>query len=449
MTTTRPTRVSRSGLARRGRRDERGSAMVLAIFVLFLLAGMGVSLLFLSQTENRMSQADRRSKVAFFLAESGLEDARTTLFNTNRNEPFTDDLEVASGPNNAIDFDVGNLQATYDLDGNVTGFSGFGDDVALRPLTAAQGGWYAAFLTNDPIDGTTNTTDSNDRVLITAIGADSERSVEVVQAVVELRSVMPTVPPSTITLLGPQPGFESGTSNAKLYVGEDCDGSGIPGLSVPTVGAIGPAAEAEVEDGMNKPATFSSGPLTGADTVSDLTDPSDPAVAASGMGTIDSQWTDCDFLREMLDEARYSADLVCTGGTCTLPSPDPRQILYVEGDLTLAASDSNAGTLFVTGHLSMHGAADWNGLVFVVGEGRFTRFGAGNGHISGAVVLADIAGPDDAYGTGDDCTGGTDGFHEIFYDERGAGTGDNIYCSTDINNANPVRPYRVVDFLQH
>ena len=33
-------------------------------------------------------------------------------------------------------------------------------------------GWYVAFLTNDPLDGRGNLTDSNDRVMITAVGAN-------------------------------------------------------------------------------------------------------------------------------------------------------------------------------------------------------------------------------------------------------------------------------------
>ena len=64
-------------------RNDRGSALVMAVFVLALLTGMGTALLFLSQHEAKMSQVNLRAKKAFFVAEAGLENGRVTLFNVN------------------------------------------------------------------------------------------------------------------------------------------------------------------------------------------------------------------------------------------------------------------------------------------------------------------------------------------------------------------------------
>ena len=72
---------------------------------------------------------------------------------------------------------------------------------------------------------------------------------------------MATAPPATITLLGPQPDFESGSSIAKRYIGDDCKGAGIEDLNLPVVGTIGGAAEAEAEEGVNKPETFKTSQL--------------------------------------------------------------------------------------------------------------------------------------------------------------------------------------------
>ena len=76
--------------------EEQGSALLLAVFVLVLLAGMGTALLFLSHTEIEMSRADLRGKQAFYLAEAGLEAARLTLFDSNKGDTFNDDLEAAA-----------------------------------------------------------------------------------------------------------------------------------------------------------------------------------------------------------------------------------------------------------------------------------------------------------------------------------------------------------------
>ena len=56
--------------------DERGSALVMAIFVLALLAAMGMTLLFVTENEARTGQVDQRAKRSFSLAEAGLEKAR-------------------------------------------------------------------------------------------------------------------------------------------------------------------------------------------------------------------------------------------------------------------------------------------------------------------------------------------------------------------------------------
>jgi len=118
---------------------QSGSALLIAMFVLVLLTAMGSALLFLSRHETRMSQASLRAKKAFFLAEAGVEDARTTLFLANGDQPFSDDLLAAAGPDGTIDFDPTAIAATYGTQDDVTGFAGAGDDVPLRAVTALGG----------------------------------------------------------------------------------------------------------------------------------------------------------------------------------------------------------------------------------------------------------------------------------------------------------------------
>jgi len=65
------------------REQQRGSALIMAVFVLALLTTMGTALLFMSQHESRMGRAGLHSKQAFYLAESGIEDGRVTLYVAN------------------------------------------------------------------------------------------------------------------------------------------------------------------------------------------------------------------------------------------------------------------------------------------------------------------------------------------------------------------------------
>jgi len=425
-----------------GASGEDGSALLLAIFVLVLLTGMGVVLLFASRTDVRMSQADVRAKKAFYVAEAGLESAReqlrvNNLASANKNS-LNDELTAAAGGNGALNLNVDSLRATYDADGNVTGFTGYGDDAPLTGYASFGGGWYAAFLTNDPVDGKTNLNDTNSRVMITAIGAGKDRSLELVQAIVE-RLPLPTLP-ATITILGPSAGFEGGTSSAKNYEGDDCQGATgytpVPGLSVPVVGVVGSDSESSAEVGVRKPLTYSSGGETGVDTVDNIE------------STINTTWTTCSDLVELGTLIKKSADYLCTvSAPCThWASATMNTITYVEGDVTLPGS--SRGLLWVTGTLTMNGMDSWDGAILVIGEGVFNFSGGGTGKLIGGVVVANIAGPDGVFGTADDCSAAPDGFGTAMFDTAGGGTHDTIYCKDALDQVTTGAPLDTMTFRQ-
>ncbi len=429
---------------------QRGSALVMAVFMLVLLTGMGAALLFLSRSETLMSQSSVRSKRAFYFAEAGLEHARSDLWDVNRNGPFQDDLEGVAGLDGSIDFDPNTVEAIFDGDGNPVGFTGYGDDDPLYTIQTLDGGIYSAFLTNDPIEGRDQTTDADDRIHLIGVGAGPNYSFEIVEAVIQIDEFLPTLPPATITLLGPAPFFGSANSAVKDYIGDDCAGAGVPGLFVPIVGTIGSAAELSAEAGIEANPDFVSGPYTDEDTFADLTDAGNEETL---LENIDSDWTDCNFLAGMIDGMRIVADTICADATrlnttCPTVAPSPSRIVFADGDFTVGP-DTEAGTLVVTGELVISGNTDWAGLILVVGEGQFRMNGAGNGVITGGIVVADIAGPDNIYGTADDCTGPDNGFDQAVYDERGGGNSGTIYCSTVLDSVSPAPPYEILEFRQH
>lgn len=411
--------------------ESRGSALVMAIFVLVLVTSMGVALLTLSQFEQRMVQADKRGKVAFFLAEAGLEHGREALYLADAASAsvgaLDDELAHHAGPNGLIDFDPDTVRPTYDADGQVTGFTGHGDDVPLLDTTALADGRYVAFLTNDPLDDAVDPLDdTNGAVTITAVSGGRGFTSAVVQAIVR-RSSFPALP-ATITLLGPDPLFEGGKSNAKLMSGDDC----ALGLYYPVVGVIGSSAETLAESGVEQPATFVSGPLVGVDTVTDVD------------ATIHPSWKDCGYLLELAGQIKGSADVVGDSTTpdTSLGTPaDPRTV-FIEGNYTISGNHSGVGMLWVTGELTINGSPDWDGLIFVVGTGAYQGNGGGNGTFSGGWLVANIAGPDGVLFTADDCAGddgtsGTadDGFQSAGWATSGGGKSKTGYCSTSINGS--------------
>lgn len=431
--------------------SERGSALLLAVFLLAILTGMGIALHYQSQNELLMSSADRESKMSYFLAEAGIEAGRQALFNANGEGPFNDDLVGAAGTNGIIDFDPDAIRAVYDTDGAVSGFTGYGDDQPLLGASALGDGWYAAFLTNDPANsgGVGSTTDDNDRVMITAVGAGRDGSLEVVEAIVEPVTPFPGDLPAVITMFGENPTFSDVDDPVKMFKGADCGGAGIPGFIVPVAGLIGTPAESVVEGSLSPQTVYDGAGGLGHYTAVDLTDATDPGVVASSLGTIDPDWIDCDGLRGMAAEVRNAADVICTEGvSCTLPPSSPDRIIFAEGDFTLGAGASGAGLLWTTGRLTMDGAVNWSGIIVVAGEGELVRTGGGTGTRSGATIIADIAGPDNAYGTADDCTGGSGGFAPATFNDLLGGTGQVTYCNADVLAATPITRNAVVEFRQ-
>ncbi len=430
--------------------SERGSALLLAVFLLAVLTGLGLALHFQAQMEILMSAADGHSKQTFYLAEAGVEGGRQALFNTNGDGPFGDDLIAAAGGDGNINFDPTAIEPVYAGDGTVTGFTGYGDDVPLIDVTALGSRWYAAFLTNDPgnAGGVTSTTDDNDRVLITGVGADSLGALRVIEAIVEPSSVFPGDIPALVTMFGTSPTWQEGTDPAdvKKMSGDDCDGAGIPSFAVPVVGLITTPVEAVVEGALSAETLHTSAGNTDHFTVVDLTDPTDPGIVASSLGTISPGWDSCQGFLQMVDEIKTVADVICTPPTlCTLPPSAPDRVVFVDGDFTLSSSESGAGLLWVTGRLTMAGDASWNGILVVAGEGEFVRSGVGNGTVSGATILADLAGPDDTWDTGDDCS---TGFRPALFDEVVGGDRLTTYCNADVLAATPITKYRVVGFRQ-
>ena len=427
----------------------------MAIFVLFLISSMGAALLFMADSDVKMNKAGLRAKAAFFEAEAGLENARNVLRLQNiasaNPSGYSDELLVAAGSGGAIQVDPATIAPVYNSAGQVTGFTGYGNDVPLVAFTAFSGGWHAAFLTNDPIDGRTNTTDTNDRLMITSIGATSDRSVEVIQAIIEPQ-IFPSLP-ATITMLGPTPAdFTGGSSGAKNYDGDDCDGAGgytgIPGLHMPVVGGIGSASDAFIANELaTKGGTYNSGGNTGSNTVRRLDVDRRSALEHPHQSSVD-QLRGC-------PDARLSGEE--RGG---LRLHDRVAVLALELVDDLARSPTSRATsisvramtgrgiLWVTGSLTLRGNTSWEGPIIVAGKGDFERNGGGNGNTWGGIVVANIAGADGVYGTGDDCTGGTGGFLPAIFHTNGGGNHDTVYCSDAINQALNGLPLKVLDFRQ-
>jgi hypothetical protein len=203
-----------------------------------------------------------------------------------------------TGANGTIDFNPSTIRGVYDSDGNPTGFTGFGDDSPLRATAVFGQNRYIAFLTNDLTEGAANTDDTNGRAVITAAAAGPHNTFEIVQAIVQQVSF--PEPPAVITMLGPTPDFDGGTSTSKLFSGNDCTD---PNVHVPVIAVVGSDAVTSAAEGVHKPLSYVSGTNTGTSTIADVTT------------TIDPAWTNCPSLHDLANRVRAAADVVGTAST--------------------------------------------------------------------------------------------------------------------------------------
>ena len=212
---------------------------------------------------------------------------------------------------------------------------------------------------------------------------------------------------------------------------------------------MGSDAEASAELGIKliDGPDYTSGSYQLGETFVDLTDTSNAILSGNNYPGLSDVFKDCQMLHALVEDMRAVADVICTGPTCTFPTTRYSNVIFVDGDIEINPP-GGSGTLVVTGELRYNGRADWHGMIYVFGEGRFVQSGSGNGIISGALMVADIAGPDNVYGTGDDCSGGDDGFSTAVYDMSGGGNAVTQYCSQDVNANMPNPPYKIVNFRQ-
>ncbi|NIO08154.1 MAG: hypothetical protein GTO40_09195, partial [Deltaproteobacteria bacterium] len=135
--------------------------------------------------------------------------------------------------------------------------------------------------------------------------------------------------------------------------------------------------------------------------------------------------------------ASYIDTIVAPGGssasTVNIGSPGDPKVVVVNGDFHL--NGNGAGILAVTGQLIFNGTIDYDGIVLVIGQGYMKRNGAGNGIISGGILVANTANL---------APGGQLGVPT--FDTSGAGNSGVQYCSTAIDNALSGLPLKIKAF---
>lgn len=108
-----------------------------------------------------------------------------------------------------------------------------------------------------------------------------------------------------------------------------------------------------------------------------------------------------DFLMDFVNrvasaaDSRYTEDTSLSGSNIQLGTEENPEITVAEGNLSLSGGGFGSGILIVKGALDYSGAFDYNGLILVLGEGR-VEFSGANKSIVGGIYTAKIL--EDEYG---------------------------------------------------
>jgi Tfp pilus assembly protein PilX len=373
-------------------KEQKGIALLTSILLLGALGVLGFTAVNVSNIDTKITSNTKTSKQAFYLAEAGAEQARELLrVNLAGGTTLSSQLNSVKGSDGVLT-----------NSNNATNFSS-SDDVPFINTTTFGKGSFKVYLTNDSVDGVTNTTDTNGIVTLTAFGYGPDNAVAIVQTTV-LKGGGITLPnlPGAITLAGPNVVFNAPDSNAFVVNGYD-----HPAIAV------------------NSTASYNT--ITNDKTVIKR---SDQYLGVGGTPSVQNldfppPWDVITDLDSVYTTLKNGADYTSPSAPgFTLGTTDNRKVVVIDGDYTIDAA-TGAGILLVTGKLTLHGAFNYDGIILVIGNGNILRNGAGNGIITGGIYVANIKGADHQIDTPDDT------FITVTFETTGGGNSTIEYNAAD------------------
>ncbi len=398
-------------------KNQEGFLLVVALVLLATLTVLGTTAYLLSSTDIKVGGGFRNSQQAFQVAQAGVERAREILRQANANQTTGADPTVFNSE--LIHYAGSSVPVTS---GTVGGYS------------------YTVMLSNDAGDAGGNISDSNNKVMLTSTATGSNNTKAIVEIGVSLPPPSISTPmtfpsnPGTISLLGSGASFTGGSSNAKALNGDDQCGA-VSSLPVVAVSAAGSLAGVQSSISGSKPKTYHTkvnGVSVDASTnMNDIAKAMTAAQMTSNGYTLNNPASLNSLVNSI--QALPGATTVAGGSSSSVPggigTAGSQKIVVSNGDFDLSGGASGFGILVVKGNLTFSGNINYTGIIMVIGKGSMTRYGGGNGTISGAVWIANTAGADGIPGNGDDAMG------LATLDTSGGGNSNIQYCSSAVTNA--------------
>jgi Tfp pilus assembly protein PilX len=329
-------------------KNQNGFLLVAALTLLSVLTLMGTTAFLLSSTHLKIGGNFRNSQSVLQVAMGGAERAREALRQENlvssNKESLSDELASSTRKG---------------ANGILNGYTSTTDDLPIVSGTL-NGVSYSAYVTNDSVDGISNTTDSNGKVLITTVATGPGNSKAIVQTIVGLYSL----PSSPAALYSKDDVTLNGTS-IHISGTNACDAS----TSIAPVYTVDPATTTQ----------NGSPDLTGS-----------PSAPQHGTTNID--------IASYAETLKASATTTVTSDESGTSYGSSSNYVTVYSDATQQADGelrlnnvTGYGILVVKGNLQLAGNIDWTGIILVTGVITSSGGGSNSKNITGQIYAGSSA----------------------------------------------------------
>jgi Tfp pilus assembly protein PilX len=415
---------------------ERGVALLIAIFTLFIISIVALALMVMAGTESSLNANYKSSVQAFYDAKAGVEEARGRMWSGHTN-PFGNFvvtsgtmmaanqvryvINAAAGETvNPTDMSAGNQYADrqYTTEFGVNPPAATATTTSVSTQAGISGPLYkwvritprTEKSSGIDVDGSGGALDSTNPLYydgtqeflsnaipatstpyqvfeLTALSVTPSRSQRMVQYAVAPINLNLTLP-AALTFDGPTPNYNAPNSNPFAMNGNDRSGSNpMPGCALaaqaakPAIGVVNNSDIAVAESNIpNNRLDHYLGSLAA------------PSVGNIS-GSLPSTEQTVSSLQTLVQNITSVANNNLTGpinslSASQLGSASNPQITVVNGDLTVSGNNTGYGILVVTGTLTFSGDTGWRGIVLVIGQGNLLESGGGNNEFDGAVLVA-------------------------------------------------------------
>lgn len=387
--------------------DERGAALIVALFTALLILVVGGALI-VTSARSFTTTADATGETqAYVAAEAGLQATLAVLRGNIQPNPLFN--ATVSHEANKLGFRRAVTRANSNKD--VTA-----EQTTTAPLRLSR--WLQYDATNNdrvplsasynPLTGTAYSIELRDptyptpaliaaqlaananyapaRLLVIATGYGPRGARKQLMMMVK-KAALEFDPPATITLAGGSSlNFELGSSNSSGYSGVDASGQPI---ILPAV-AVSPTNLVQATTEISATNTQGSGTQVNPATPAPLTTANTPSFLASPDAARDFLFNPETGLKSVAESSsRYFSTKPADMGTSGSP-----KITFIDNyngsTVDLGTGFQGAGLLIVTGNVETSGGTSFDGIILVLGRGRIERQGGGSGTIGGAIIVANF-----------------------------------------------------------